>query len=212
MIYFFGWAAVYYALLVSAMVGYKGRALGILAIFIFAGIAVFRGSTGTDTVNYELILSEFSLSSIWEGVEPGFTLLGLFFVELSGSAETGVRIVSALFFLLVTFYYLRSDGNEAFLLLAYMAPAYFYSYSMNALRIGVASIMLLIAVQELRRDHAIKSGFVMMVAVTFHYSILFSIGCFVIGSFKRVKLRSIFFSGLFALLFFCLTYEYICRK
>lgn len=212
MVYLLGWGAIYYALLVSAMVGYRGRFLGFLTVLFFAGIAIFRGSVGTDTGNYELMLSELSLERVWGGVEPGFALLGLFLTELLGSAEAGVRALSALFFILVAFYYFRSDTNEAFFLWAYLAPAYFYQYSMNTLRIGLASMLLLVAVQGVRRSHVVRSGLIALVAMTFHYSLVFSISYLMINFFQKIKARYLLCVGLLFLLFFYLSHEYIILK
>lgn len=212
MVYLLGWGAIYYSLLVSAITSYRIRSFGFLTILLFAGISVFRGSTGTDTANYESMLAGFSLNTIWESVEPGFVLLGLLFKELFGSAETGVRAVSALFFILVAFYYFRADRNEAYILLAYMAPAYFYQYSMNVLRLGLASILLLIAIQALRNRHMIKSNAIMAMAVLFHYSILFSICYLVINFFKSIKLGYVFVIGVFILLVLYIFNEHILLK
>ena len=212
MIYLAGWGALYFTLMFSALSGYRGRAFGFLTILIFASIAIFRGSTGTDTATYESIISGLSLETIWDGVEPGFALFGLFLTDILGSAEAGVRAVSGLFFVLVAFYYFRSERNEAFFLLTYLAPAYFYIYSMNALRIGMASIMLLLAVQELRRGHVLKSGATMLTAISFHYTILFSIGYFLINVINRIRLMHVFLLGLLILLFFYFANEYIFLK
>ena len=202
MIYLVGWSALCFTFFISSFSRYRGCAFGLFTILIFAGIAIFRGSTGTDTANYELMLSKLSLDTIWGTVEPGFAFVGLFLTEMLGSAEAGVRAVSVLFFVLVTLYYFRADKNEEFVLLAYLAPAYFYIYSMNGLRIGIASIVLLLAVQTLRRGYVLKSGATMLIAVLFHYTILFSIGYLLINFFKGARLKYVFLLGLLVLLLF----------
>lgn len=212
MIYLAGWGVVYFTLLINALSGYRGRALGLFTILIFAGIAIFRGSTGTDTANYELMLSKFSLDTIWDTVEPGFAFVGLFLTEMLGSAEAGVRAVSGLFFVLVTCYYFRTDKNEAFVLLAYLAPAFFYIYSMNGLRIGIASILLLLAVQSLRRGCALKSGVTALVSVLCHYTIVFSIAYIAINHLKNIKWKYLLFLGVTPLVVFYVAQEHILLK
>ena len=144
MSYLLGWAPGYFMLFSQAITRYRGRALGFFILFVFASIAVIRGATGTDTANYEMILDGLSLETIWDGVEPGFGLIGLFFTAILGSSQASVRAVAVLFYGVVGFYYYRSNRNEAFVLFSYWAPAFFYAYSMNGLRIGIASALLLL--------------------------------------------------------------------
>lgn len=203
---------LYFTLILNSLSGYRNRTFGFLAILLFASVAIFRGSTGTDTASYESIFSELSLETIWDSVEPGFALLGLFLTEILGSAQAGVRAVSALFFLLIAFYYLQAERNEAFVLLTYFAPAYFYIYSMNGLRIGIASIILLLAIQALRRGHVLKGSASMIIAIFFHYTILFSIGYFIINFFNQIKLKYVLLLGLLILSFFYFANEYISLK
>lgn len=212
MIYLAGWGAIYFTLLIRLLSGYRGKFFGVLTIFFLAGIAVFRGSTGTDTATYELILSELSLETVWDGMEPGFSLVSMLLTDMFGSAAAGVRAVSALFFILIGFYYFKSDENEEVVLFSYFAPAYFYIYSMNGLRIGVASVALMVAVQYLRRNYLLTSRLVVLAAILFHYSILFSIGYFLVNYFKKIRLRYVLLLGLSGLLFFYFVNEYIFLK
>jgi len=212
MIYLAGWGVLYFALMISFFSMYRGRIFGAIAILFFAAIAILRGSTGTDTANYESMLSVLSLDAVLGGFEPGFALVGLFLVEFLGSAEAGVRAISALFFILVAFYYFRSDINESFFLMVYLAPAYFYTYSMNGLRIGIASIVLLLAVQEWRKEHIFKSSFAMLAAVSFHYTVLFSICYFFSALIKSFKIKYVFLLSIIAALIFYFIRDYIVFK
>lgn len=212
MIYLAGWGGLYFALTVSFLSGYRGRFFGFLAIFCISSIAVFRGSTGTDTANYELILSGLSSEAILGGLEPGFVLASIFLVDLFGSADVALRGLSLLFFVLVALYYSRADINESFVLMVYLAPAYFYTYSMNGVRIGLASVLLLLAAQEFRKGRILRSGAVVLAAVSFHYTILFSIGYFLSVLFNKVKIKYVFFFSVMLLLFFYSASEYILLK
>tara|TARA_R110002074_G_scaffold145034_1_gene293362 strand:- start:220482 stop:221519 length:1038 start_codon:yes stop_codon:yes gene_type:complete len=212
MVYLAGWSLVYFTLLTSAINRYRGRAFGFFTILFFAFIAIFRGATGTDTANYELIFENLFLENFSSVVEPAFGLLGFFLTELLGSAQLGVRAVSVLFYILVGFYYYRSDRNEAFVLLAYLAPAFFYIYSMNGLRIGIASILLLLAVQSLRRGCASKSGVTALVSVLCHYTIVFSIAYIAINHLKNIKWKYLLFLGVTSLVVFYVAQEHILLK
>lgn len=212
MIYLAGWGVLYFALMISFFSGYRGRIFGILAIFFIASIAVFRGSTGTDTANYELIISGLSSEAILGGLEPGFVLVSLSLVDVFGSAEVALRGLSLLFFVLVALYYFKADINESFVLMVYLAPAYFYTYSMNGVRIGLASAFLLLAIQEFRKGHVLRSSATVLAAVSFHYTILFSIGYFLSTLFNRIKARYVVFFGVMVLFFFYFSSEYVLLK
>jgi len=212
MIYIFGWGAVYYTLLFSAITSYRGRVLGYFAIFLLAGISILRGRTGTDTATYEFILSELSLNQIWGNIEPGFAVVALLLTELTGSAEIGVRAVSVLFFLLAVFYYHRANKNEAYIFLAYYAPAYFYLYSMNTIRTGIASIILLIAFQDLTRVRTFRAYIISILAVFFHYASIILIGYLIANLINKFRTLLVIFFGLFILSVLYFAQEYLLLK
>jgi len=212
MVYLLGWGVIYFIRLSEFISGYRGRALGFFTLLVFAVIAIFRGATGTDTANYELILTNLSLDTLWNSVEPGFGIVGLFFTEVLGSAQLGVRAIAALFYLLVGYYYYRSDRNEVFVLFSYWAPAFFYAYSMNGLRIGIASVLLLLAVQLLRRGRAFKSGVVILAAVSSHFTILFSVVYIITNHLTNVKWRYLILVSVIGCLILYVIQEYLILK
>ncbi|WP_339651727.1 EpsG family protein, partial [Halopseudomonas pelagia] len=132
-------------------------------------------NVGTDTANYQLMFEQFSEGYSWEGIEPGFFGLGWLLAALAPSIDIAVRAVALVFFGLIAWFVARSDHNERFLLLAYLLPAFAYQYSMNALRIGLASALLLLAVQVFRRKGDMPALCVGLLALLFHYSALFSL-------------------------------------
>lgn len=162
-------------LLIQALSRYRGRIFIFIMLFVFAVIAFFRGSVGTDTANYELMLGGFTENYIWDGREPGFVLLSWFLVSMFPSVELAVRAIALIFFGLLAWFVVRSDQNERFLLMAYLLPAFAYQYSMNGLRIGIASVVMLLAIQTLRRKGE-KSAFITgLLALLFHYTSVFSL-------------------------------------
>lgn len=174
MIYLLGWLLIYFSILASSVSKYHGRFFGLMIIFYFATVSIFRGSVGTDTATYEVLILQFSLETLSTGIEPLFVLFSIFLREITGSPEIALRSISALFFLLMLYYFIRADKNERFVLIAYLAPAYFYQYSMNAVRIGLASVLLMIALQQIRRIGLYKSGFFSLNALFLHYSVFVS--------------------------------------
>ncbi len=192
MIYFVGWAAVYFSLAIQTITKYYGRFFLSCLLVFFAAVAFLRGSIGTDTANYEQMLSAFIDNYVWGGREPGFVVLGWLLAMLAPTVEIAVRAIALVFFALLALFVFRADRNERFLLLAYLLPAYVYHYSMNALRIGLASAVLLLAVQLFRKNgnmSAIRMG---LAALLFHYSAAFSVLYIVISQYSWLRISSIF--------------------
>lgn len=170
MVYLIGWGYLFSFIFIQYLSRYRGTFF-VFAILIFFSLTAFvRGSVGTDTGNYELMLRDFFDGYTWDGREPGFVALGWLLVAATPSIEVAVRAIALVFFGLLAFFVVRSDRNERFFLLAYILPAFAYQYSMNALRIGIASAILLIAVQTLRRGGKLPAFLTGATAVLFHYS------------------------------------------
>jgi len=192
MIYLLGWLFLYIAVIISIRFESRDkRVFTTVALLFIASVAVLRGEVGTDTAGYESMLLGLSETAKWSGLEPGFVVLGSTLTTVFGSSVIGVRAVSAVFFLLIFFFLIRSNEDEHYLLITYIAPAFIYSYSMNALRLGIASAILLLATQEARK-HGFKSAFtVACFAMLFHYSIFLSIFFLILSQLKLDNLTNI---------------------
>ena len=175
MVYLLGWGCLFSFTFIQCLSRYRGTFFVFTILIFFTVTAFVRGSVGTDTVNYELMLRDFFAGYTWDGREPGFVALGWLLVAATPSVEVAVRTIALVFFGLLAFFVLRSDRNERFLLMAYIFPAFAYQYSMNALRIGIASAILLIAVQMLRRMGKLPAFLAGSTAVLFHYSAALSL-------------------------------------
>lgn len=175
MIYIFGWVLLLVTLLLTALAGYRTRLFAIVALLFFLILAVSRGAVGTDTDTYEYVVGQLTGGLSWTGMEPGFVIMSWAFAMVTGSATIAVRLVSVVIFLIMFVYLFRSDKNEKFLLLSYMLPAFVYQYTMNGLRIGVAAMLLMLAVQQARRSHKASSLTLATTALFFHYSSLVSL-------------------------------------
>ncbi len=175
MIYIVGWLSIYCALAVGWLTGYRGRMFAVLSILFLGVIAICRGNVGTDTANYEGMVDVAQHIENWGGVELGFSALGWLLVNVFDSEVIAVRMIAVIFVLGLLCYIQRANRDEIFFLLTYFIPTFFYQYSMNALRIGLASLVLLFSAQAWGRRHELKGMSIGVGAMAFHYSALVSL-------------------------------------
>jgi len=199
MVYFIGWGLMYLALLASEISGHRSRIPLVVVITAAAIMAVLRGSVGTDTSTYEWMLDSVTLGDLSHGVEPSFVLLGWFFKLATDSSTGAVRLLSLVFFVLLFVFVMRANKNERFYLLACFLPAFVYQYSMNALRLGLASICLLLAFQWIRQSNLVSRLLWVGVALTFHYSSIFVVGYLLLQKLRWFSLKNLSIFALFAL-------------
>lgn len=176
MIYLFGWFSIYFALVMGRVNRGAGDFFSYVSILLLTGIAFSRGAVGTDTANYETLVGDARVFDIFSiGMEPGF--LGVvrslgYFID---SDPLVVRFLALIYGLGILLFFKFSDKSERFLILAFILPTFFFSYSMNALRIGMASIFLAFSAHYLLRGFLARFYFFSLCAVFFHYSTVFSI-------------------------------------
>ena len=181
-IYLVGLGVLYCALVIGAVSGYRGKVFAVLSLCVLGGIAALRGDVGTDTANYELMVSVLRNLSEWYGVEPGFSLLVWVLGWLTLSDVVLVRLLAVVFLFGLLVYVRNADQDEMFFLAAYFIPSSFYQYSMNALRIGLATVFVLLAVQHFRRLRN-RSGLSNLLAgCFFHYSLAISATYIAVGA------------------------------
>lgn len=175
MIYIFGWGLLYLMFFLTMLAGNRTRLFIAVSLIMFMVLSIFRGAVGTDTANYELIVDSFTVDYVWAGMEPGFVVLGKLLLGIADSGIVAVRALSFIIFTMLFVYLARSDQNERFLLVAYLLPAFVYQYSMNGLRIGLATMFLLLATQNIRRLRYKSVAALAVAALFFHYSSLVSL-------------------------------------
>ena len=191
--YLIGWGVVYYLLIISSAVDHKSRLPACLALVYFLFLAVMRGSVGTDTENYESIVGLFQQGFQFSGVEPGFVGVSWILFQITDSPFLVMRIISFLVVAMALLFIWKSDDNERFAMLSYFIPAFIYSYSMNAVRIGFASMAILLAFQMVRAQSKSRFAYLFS-AVMFHYSSLFSIVYIWLTSTDLINKRSLTFA------------------
>jgi hypothetical protein len=199
MIYLAGWAAIYCLFLVQAGTRYRGPILIVGLLFYFSAVAFFRGDIGTDTGTYESIFRTITGTYyVWNGLEPGFVILGMALIAILQDIDLAVRAVALVIFSIMAVFVIRGDRNERFLCLAYVLPLSAYYYSMNTLREGIAACILLLAVQAIRKGTLKRVFWTGFPAILFHYSALFSVSYIVISQRPWLKFGSVL--GMLALL------------
>jgi hypothetical protein len=169
-------------------------------LFILGFISIFRGMVGVDTPNYEYIVSTIRNGGSLLITEPGFSVIIWLFNNLFDSDSTVVRVIALIYLLLTTTYYMRADNNEKYLLISYIIPAFYFNLSMNAIRIGLASMIFMLCVQHANKFKREFKIYIPFFSFFFHYSMLFS-NAYRWATMVRWRLKSIFILVLILLFF-----------
>lgn len=202
MTYILGWLLNFCLLWAAAKEPRHAKAYCAISVVALGLIAVLRGQTGTDTAAYETISSIVRTGNLhaW-GAEPVFNLI-LRLLQLAGLDDVlTVRGLSVVEVLLLVVYAVRSTQDQRYFLLALFMPAFFYQYTMNTLRIGLASIIFLLSVQSFTRSGRANASAIGIgvTALSFHYTAVF-LPAFLASTLRKWSSRSILVVvGLFAL-------------
>ncbi|WP_243614342.1 EpsG family protein [Shimia aestuarii] len=185
MIYTFSYMVLGLSALVSVSRQWRlAKALAFIVLALCTILAFARGDVGTDTLAYESLVTVFVQSTGWIGIEPGFIAYVRLAENISDNTVLITRGISLIFGGLTLIFCIRASRDELFVMLAYFAPNYFFQMSMNGLRIGIATVAFLCAVQLIRRGRKMHAMVYLGVAVAFHVSIVFAI---VLMSFTLIK-------------------------
>ncbi len=157
------------------------KASMMVVALIFAVVAGFRGSVGTDTGAYWHIVGA-HLSGLEVGVEPGFLILTDLLANLSSNERVVVNLVSTVFFFCIAFFIWRATQAELIYLFAFFAPQYFLNYSMNGLRVGMASVLFLLFFQSWLRGRKKEAAVLAVLSFSMHFSIAMAYCLFFLAS------------------------------
>lgn len=161
-------------LLTRGLSAFASKVTGFILIGIFAALAGIRGMVGTDTWQYTHIIKSIG-NGAFVPLEPGFYYLAKIFTSLTDDATLAVNSFSILFFAFAVIYVLRATRTEMIYFFAYFAPQSFIMYSFNGLRVGIATMVFILALQFWRREKRVKSLGLLLFAVSFHYTIILAI-------------------------------------
>jgi len=212
MIYLIGWLLIYYYLIVRFLVQHRVRLLAVVVVLLLGGLAIFRGAVGTDTVAYEKLVFD---SERMAGIEPGFWLLISILKGVIPDPVFVIRGLAFIFTILIWWFIWKADDDELFFIMSFIFPLFFYAFSMNVLRMGLASAIFLIALQLDRRDQKHKAILMAFVSVLFHYSMIFTILYMWLSNEQIVgkyKIYGIFFIIVIVLIFMALNEIYFVIK
>jgi hypothetical protein len=210
--YIVGWI-INYGILSLWMLGFRSKALIYLLLILLSLVSFFRGS-GTDTAAYEDISENLLVGESLgiAGIEPGFVLLLKIVTAITNSDVLSIRLIALAFLCAMLIFIKRANRNEIFFALAFFIPTFFYPYSMNVIRLGLAAVFFLLGFQDLRKGRKIGFWLYSALAFSFHYSIIVVV--FILMMFEVKFARPQFF--LLVLLLFSvpvmLNYEYFLGK
>lgn len=175
MTYLIGLLILYFGVAVSAVTPYRGKLFHLISLLALGSIAIFRGNVGTDTLAYEHIVSAIRLSELGHSIEPGFFILSKAIARPLISDQLAVRILAVIFTLLLAIFLAKEGKNGTYFLATLLLPAFFYTYSMNVLRIGLASALILAMTQLALRAKKKSALSVGLLSISMHYSSLTAI-------------------------------------
>lgn len=167
---------------------YVSRLTALIVLAVFTALAGLRGMVGTDTWAYYSLLDHIA-RGFEVPLEPGFVYLGKVFTAITDSTTMAVNSFSFLFFAMVGVFALRATRAEAIYLFGFFAPQYFIMYSMNGLRIGLASIAFLLAIQSWKRKQPYLCLSLLGAAISFHFTITLAIFAFFFFIRSEIKIH-----------------------
>lgn len=214
MVYLVGWLGMF---LVSLLVNNKfGKVFGFVLLTYLSVIATCRGLVGTDTVSYISLFENLGQGASVGFSEVGFIYLSKLLLSVAPSATVAVNLVSLVFYFLISVFYYRANKNESFLLFSYLLPVFAYSYSMNALRIGLAFAVFILVLQSIRRcGFSAKRIVLFFTPMLFHFSAIVYPTVFFLHLKKWLSVRFMFTLVVllsFVLLVFYLNSSYFLHK
>lgn len=206
-IYLFGYFLLFLGIILAERCRPKIKLIYIIGFIYIAFIAIFRADVGTDTGTYELIISNTSFES-WhkQPTELGFNFISALLKEVNSSSKVILRILTALYFILLYIAISASPSNIKKYLLIYFVPATIFVFSMNTLRIGIALNLFIISLNVYNRNKII-SVITAIAALLFHVSIIIYIPIIFIFQKNNSKKLVTLFLLLFLITLILLIYE-----
>jgi hypothetical protein len=150
-------------------------------------LASLRGIVGTDTASY---LTQFEVrltesAPVYGLFEPGFEILVSLLLAITDSTMATVNLISffnAMLFLIM----LRYWGYGAFASACVMLPAFFFDFTMNGLRIGMAfplSVLAVVCFEDRKPSLAIL---LLIAAISIHYTAAIVFFCLIAPRFLSI--------------------------
>lgn len=131
-------------------------------------IVIFRGNVGTDTATYieQFRIRLLGLELDFGSFEPGFEVVASVILHFTNDPTIAVNILSG-FNAVIFFVVIRMWGGNLLFAAACIFPAYFFDYTMNGLRIGLAFSFCLLSYMAWERKKFYSSIIFLLLAVSF---------------------------------------------
>jgi hypothetical protein len=204
--------AYFWALILSMFVNRK-TSIGIdLVVIIFAVLpasilAIFRGDVGVDTAIYQL-----SISNILAGqtslFEPMFVFLVKFLSYFSDNERIIVRIISFIVVSLLT-YLFCNNKRSIIIFLSIIFPIYFYEFTMNTIRVGLALPLIIISFKLFHGNRYLAAIFVSVVSISSHLSTILA-GAIQLAT--KLRVRAIILLSFVSAIMGYMVLEYLTTK
>lgn len=165
-----------------------------VSLFLFSFVSIFRWNVGTDSANYNMLFEMFSWETLFhQPVEPLFVSLCLVIRYIVGTDRYTLNILSALFSVLLLMVFARSSDDQKKVLYYYLIPIFFFSYSMNIIRFGIAAVMFVYAWQGCAKSKTsvLKSAVFLFFSGLMHVSVMYMMSIYAVCFLRRFERRKI---------------------
>jgi hypothetical protein len=194
MIYLVGWFSVYVALFFERVGGFKYLLPSFLICIPILFIAFFRGDVGIDTTTYDHMTFKIINGDVNGVFEPGFELYVKIMAFLGIDGLLIVRFVAAIIFISLFFIAKKGGHNTSYYILSFFIPIFYFDFSMNAMRLGVAVCLFFISVLYYKDSKIFASLIFALFSVSFHSSAILIFSIFILYNLRfSVKHLTLFF-------------------
>lgn len=213
-IYSFG----YFLLFIGSILWIKTKPsikpIYITGLIYISLIVILRGNVGTDTGNYESIISGIYFDSfLYQPTEIGFNF-SVVLLKLTGISSSAIilRLLTAVYMFLLFLIIREAKANFQQIILIFFIPATVFVFSMNALRLGISINLFILALLFFKRNRILFYSFLLL-SISFHVTIVLVMPLFFIFQKNSIrKLLSIFFLLFLAIIFFVIFHQHIGNK
>lgn len=191
-----------------------------ISFIAFSLVACLRGKVGPDTVNYSIIIQLLNWNSLDRSpVEPLFAILCLLLRDILFFDEYVVNALSMFFSLSLLLLYSSSSSNLKSVYLLYSLPVFFFPFSMNIIRCGLAVslfmcgwVKLLNNKPERDRLERVKAFGLMIIGGLFHVSTIYLLFLLFLSTFRYLKKKDFILLGALSVFLIFSNLAHILKK
>lgn len=187
MIYIYSYAFLLFMYTLGRLLKYEGALFWLLGVTPSVLLSILRGPVGIDTAIYFLNYERFLSGAEEFDFEPGFVLLINALSQLIASPifiQGAISFVVALLFVLLG---MKLD-RKGFVFVVLLYPFFFFEFTMNAVRFGLAYCVFFLGVTYFYRNKLLSIG-CLVSSFLFHITSLVFV---VLTVFVNVSIRALF--------------------